>query len=206
MINLLPPELKQEYRYARSNHRLVHWVIAFVVAILGMMGITGAGLLIMNNSISSYRAKVSEAQAQLASQDIVGVQKQVTQISSNLSLMVDVLSKEILFSKLLQQLGSITPSNVVLTNLSISQTQSAIDITAQTTDYNAATQLQVNLADPNNRIFSKADIVNVACGGSTATSSSGGNASYPCTAQLRAQFTKNNPFLFINANSGKAGS
>ncbi len=202
MINLLPPELKREYRYARSNHRLVHWVIAFLVAIIGVVGLTGAGLLMMNNSVSKYQSKVNQEQEQLDSQNITGVQKEVTQISNNLNLMVDVLSKEILFSKLLTQLGSITPPNVVLTNLAISQTESAIDITAQTADYNAATQLQINLADPSNQIFSNADIVNVTCGGANTTTA---QQTYPCTAILRAQFTKNNPFLFIN-NNAKAGS
>ena len=202
MINLLPPELKQDYRYARYNRRLMHWVIAFLFALIGAAVITGSGLFIMNNSINDYKTRIATAQAQLASDNLTGIQNQVTTISNNLKLMVKVLSKEILFSKLLTQLGTITPSNVELTSLSISQTQTAIDITAQTTDYNAATQLQANLASPSNQIFSKADLVSITCAsGSQAT-----NASYPCTAEIRAQFTNNNPFLFINASSHTAGT
>jgi Tfp pilus assembly protein PilN len=196
MINLLPPEIKQDYRYARRNRQLVRWVFASLLAILGVVIITGGGLFVMNGSIDSYNTSISNTQSQLASQDIAGTQKKVTDISNNLKLMVKVLSKEILFSKLLTRLGSITPPNVILTNLSISQTESAIDITAQTGNYNAATQLQINLADPTNQIFSKADIVNITC----ATGAQVTNPNYPCTASIRAQFTHNNPFLFINSS------
>jgi Tfp pilus assembly protein PilN len=201
VINLLPPELKQDYRYARYNRRLARWSLSFLLAIVGVAVITVTGLFIMHDSIGTYQTKVANMKASLARQDISGTEKQVTDISNNLKLMVNVLSKEILFSKLLEQLGSITPSNVILTNLSISQTQSAIDITAQTVNYSGATQLQVNLASPNNQIFSKADLVNITCAsGATAT-----NPKYPCTAILRAQFTKNNPFLFINSKAQAAG-
>jgi Tfp pilus assembly protein PilN len=178
MINLLPHELKQEYRYARKNRKLLKWVGAFAVAILGVGVIAGVGVFMMNDSSEEYKAKIATAQAELASQNQAAVQKEVKEISNNLKLMVTVLSKEILFSKLLTQLGTITPANVILTDLSISQTESAIDITAHTANYEAATQLQVNMTDPK----------------------------HPCTATIRAQFTENNPFLFINATNAKAGS
>lgn len=201
MINLLPHDIKQEYRYARRNRHLLFWVGGFVAAILGIAVITGAGLFAMSNSIDNYKVHIAAAQTELANQNVDGVQKQITDISNNLKLMVTVLSKEILFSKLLAQLGSITPSNVVLTDLTISQTEKAIDITAQTANYNAATQLQVNLADPNNKIFSKADIVTISC----VAPGKAPNPSYPCTADIKALFTSDNPFLFINSKQ-KAGA
>ena len=196
MINLLPPEYKQELRYARRNRFLVYWIAALIVAIVGAGLITAGGVIIMNSSIANNKTQAAKLENQLLNQHINEAEKQVTGISNNLKLMVKVFSKEVLFSKLLDQLASITPSNAVLTNLTISKTQSGIDITAQTASYNAATQLQINMIAPTNKIFSKADIVNITC-------SSGAqvvNKSYPCTADIRAQFTNNNPFLFINAN------
>jgi len=201
MINLLPHEIKEEYRYARKNRKLLKWVGAFMVAIIGVGVIAGTGVFMMKEKSNQYQVKIDQAKAELASEDQSGVQKQVTEISNNLKLMVTVLSKEILFSKLLTQLGSITPANVILTDLSISQTESAIDITAHTSNYEAATQLQVNLTDPNNKIFSKADLVNITC----ASGPTIDDPAHPCTAIIRAQFSENNPFLFINATK-KAGS
>lgn len=202
MINLLPSEIKQNYRYARYNRWLIRWSLAFLAAIAGVAVIASIGLVAMNNSISEYEIENTQAKQRLADQNIAEVQKQVSTISSNLKLMVTVLSKEILFSKLLARLGSITPSNVILTNLTISQTESAVDITAQTSSYDAASQLQVNLADPDNQIFSKADIVSITC----STNGSEVNPEYPCTVSIRALFMKDNPFLFINSSTQKEGS
>jgi Tfp pilus assembly protein PilN len=202
MINLLPPELKQGYKYGRYNRHLLHWITAFVVAIAGVVVITISGMLLMQSNINSYKNKIASSQAQLASQNLTGVEAQVTTISNNLKLMVKVLSKEILFSKLLNQLGTITPSNVELTSLSITPASSAIEVTAQTADYNAATQLDANLASPSNQIFSKADLVSVTCASGTQQVA---NQKYPCAVDIRAEFINNNPFLFINSSGQKVG-
>jgi Tfp pilus assembly protein PilN len=195
MINLLPPEMKRSYRYARRNRRLVFWSLAFVAAIAGVGVITGSGQLVMSRSIDAHKTDIANIEAGLASQDLAGTQREVTAVSSNLNLMVNVLSKQVLFSELIVQLGNITPPNVILTNLSISQTAGAIDITARATDYNSAAQLQANLAGPGNEIFSKADIVDINCSGSD---TEGIAASYPCTVTIKALFASDNPFLFIN--------
>lgn len=201
MINLLPPEIKQDYRYARRNRHLLHWAAGFVAAIAGLAVIAAAGLFYLNNSADTYNQQIASTDGQLQSQNLAGVEKQVTDISNNLQLSVQVLSKEVLFSQLLSRLGSVTPPDVILTGLSISQTQGAIDITAQTKNYDAGTQLQANLADPANQIFSKADLVNISCTGTST------NTAYPCAATLRALFSSDNPFLFISKSAGgKAGS
>ncbi|HZM63621.1 MAG TPA: hypothetical protein VFB59_00655 [Candidatus Saccharimonadales bacterium] len=197
MINLLPPEIKQNYHYARRNFRLLFWGFAFVGVSAGVFILMGFGLLAMSRSIDNNKAAISELDKRLASQDLAGTQREVTTISNNLKLMVDVLSKEILFSQLLVRLGNTMPSGVVLAGLSISETEKAIDVTARSTNYAGATQLQANLADPGNNIFSKADIVTITC---SSTEASGIAAAYPCAITIRALFAENNPFLFINAD------
>jgi Tfp pilus assembly protein PilN len=198
VINLLPTDLKQSYHYAWLNRRLLMWSGAFLAGIAGIAIITIGGLATMNSSIAKYDSKIAATKATLASQDVAAVERQISATSGNLKLMVQVLSKQVLFSKLLARLGSATPSEAILTNLAISQTESAIDITAQTRNYNAATQLQVNLADQSNQIFSKADIVSITC---TTDAAQTVAAQYPCTTTIRALFTKDNPFLFISNNT-----
>lgn len=200
MINLLPPDIKQTYRYARFNYRLAVWCGALLFAIAGTGALTLSGTTLMNRSAERYQRQVDAANANLASQNIAGVEKQVGEISGNLKLMVQVLSKEILFSKLLNRLGNVTPSSVILTGLSISQTDQAIDLTAQARDYNSATQLQANLSDETNRIFSKADIVNITCN-QNAAEQTAISAQYPCTITIRALLTNNSEFLLISNNA-----
>ncbi|MEJ0072559.1 MAG: PilN domain-containing protein [Candidatus Saccharibacteria bacterium] len=197
MINLLPPDTKQAYKYARRNRMLVRWIISAAFCLAGGALLLGGGYLYLNQSINTTTQQIADSNSQLKSQNLAGVQKQVTTISNNLKLVVQVLSKEILFSKLLKQLASVTPSDVILTNLVITQAQGGVEITAQTANYNAATQLQVNLADPKNQIFTEADIVSINCLNSGTT----GNSQYPCTADIRALFATDNPFLFTNNGS-----
>ena len=199
MINLLPPDTKEAYKYAGLNKVLLRWVIGAAIGLVVACLLLGAGYIYLNQSIATATTQIADGKKELQNQNLPKVQKEVTSISNNLKLVVQVLSKEILFSKLLKQLAAVTPSNVILTNLVITQTQGGVEITAQTTNYDAATQLQINLADPKNQIFSKADIVSINCTGSGDTA----NSDYPCTADIRALFAANNPFLFVNAGSSK---
>ena len=197
IINLLPPDLKEAYHYAHRNVRLVRWTIICLVSLAGLAVISTVGLIYIEQTSRSYDTQISADEASLRDQHLSATQAKVKDISDSLRLAVQVLSKEVLFSKLLAQLAEITPSNAVLTDLNISQAQTSVDISALATDYNAATQLQVNLADPSNKLFSKADIVSITCGGNSASSA------YPCSVIIRAVFVQNNPYLFINDGVSK---
>lgn len=192
MINLLPPELKESYRYAHRNVYLVRWLVICLVCLVGLAGISTFGLIYVHQATQDYARQAATKEAFLKTEKLTTTQGQVKNMSSSLKLAVQVLSKEVLFSKLLSQLATITPSNAVLTDLNISKTDGAIDISALTTDYAAATQLQVNLADPANKLFGSADIVNITC------NQSGASGRYPCTVTIRALFAANNSFLFVN--------
>jgi Tfp pilus assembly protein PilN len=201
MINLLPPDVKESYRYARRNTRLVRWVIVFGFALIGLAALSVGGILYLNKTAKASQQQVSTLEATLRNQNQAKTEKEVETISNDLKLALQVLSKQVLYSQLLKQLATIIPNNVILSNLNLSQVQGAFDITAKTVDYNAATQLQVNLADPANKIFSKADIVSINCG-NTAAGSNPEAAKYPCTVTIRALFVSKNPYLFSSNDSG----
>ena len=199
MINLLPPELKQNYQYAHRNTGLLRTLAFIGLGIAGLAVIATAGFMYLQQSSNAYATEASNREATLQSQNQGQVIKRVQDISNSLKLAVQVLSQEVLFSELLKQLAVITPSKATLSGISISQAESAVDITAKTIDYAAATQMQINFADPENKIFDQADIVSVTC-----TEDSDNPTRYPCTVIIRASFATNNPFLFINDK--KAGS
>ncbi len=197
MINLLPPDVKTGYRYARRNVVLRKWAIAFLAAIIGLGGLTTYGLLTLKQSTVHYQQQNTASETLFRNEKSDATRQQIQDISNNFKLSVKVLSQEVLFSQLIKQIAAAIPNNANLTGLSIPQTQGGIDITAEATDYNTATQVQVNLSDPANKIFSKADIVSISCGGNATSSSQ-----YPCNVTIRALFSSNNPFLFINDKGG----
>ncbi len=195
MINLLPPKVKTGYRYARRNVLLRKWVAAFLIALVGMGALATYGLLNIKQSTVNHNSQIAATEADFQKEKSVDTQKHVQDISNNFKLAVKVLSQEVLFSQLIKQIAAAIPANANLTGLTINQVQGGIDISANATDYQTATQVQVNLADPKNKIFSKADIISVAC--------SGDGSTYPCTVNIRALFAANNPFLFINNTDAK---
>lgn len=198
MINLLPPDLKRDYALARRNAGLRKILTLIGFGLAGLLLLVGAGILYLDQASKAYTTQAEAAEVRLHEQKQDEVEKRVQEISGSLKLAVQVLSQQVLFSKLLKQLAVVTPSNVSLSGINISKLQGAVDLTAKTTDYNAATQLQINLTDPNNKIFSKADILNITC-----PTSDGTPVRYPCTVTIRAEFaTADNPLLFVNSKAG----
>jgi Tfp pilus assembly protein PilN len=196
MINLLPPQIKEDMLYARRNTILIKWLLASAVSIVGIAVIVIAGTIYISQMTKTYAAEVEDSKQQLQAQQLDETQKKVQEMSGSMKLVVQVLSRQVLFSSLLQQIGSAIPSGAVLTGLSINTLEGGIDLDAAAKDYETASQVQVNLQDPANQIFEKADIVSIDCGRG-ATSTNPLDVQYPCKVTLRALFAKDNPFMLI---------
>jgi Tfp pilus assembly protein PilN len=198
MINLLPTNIRENLLYARRNTMLLRWLVAMLAALAGVAVIVVMGQLYINAQANSYTKQANDLREQLRVQKLEETQKRVTDISSSLKLVVQVLSREVLFSKLIQQIGAAIPPGTTLAQLQINKLQGGTDLKFNAANYQAATQIQVNLQDPKNQIFEKADIININC-----SSSSTADPRYPCQVTIRALFAKNNPFLFINQQGSK---
>lgn len=200
MINLLPSEYKSNVRYGRKNWLLRKWVFVLVVALFGSLAITAGGYIFMEQTIRNQAQGLEAARKELQSENIDGTKKELNEISANTKLILEVLSKEILFSKLIRQLGASLPSNTALEEIKIDNLDGSVSLQAVATDVNSATQIQVNLNDPGNKIFEKADIEAIQCN----DQSTGPEQSlYPCTVQLKALFSKNSNYTYIPAGSGE---
>lgn len=193
MINLLPPAIKQDITYARRNRTLLHWAVALLFLIGGIAAIAVFGQLYINRSANSSASKLEQAREQLKQQKLEETQAQVEDISSSLKLVVDVLSREVLFSKLLRQIGGAMPEGATLSGISIEKIEGGLDLQAAAADYRSASQVQINLQDPANKIFEKADIVSITC-----QADSLADPRYPCLVTIRALFSDNSPFLYIS--------
>jgi len=189
MINLLPFSQREEIEFARHNTRLAHWIIAIIFIIFGLIVFIGAGYYYLSTSIDQYTKDAQETRESLAVNELEATEKRVEELSSNLNLILQVLSEQVLFSKLLPQIGAVMPQGSILSNIEIAEVEGGIDLVGQARNYSTATQTQVNLEDPNNRLFQKVDIVSISCDG---------DGEYPCTVNLRALFADDNEFLLLN--------
>jgi Tfp pilus assembly protein PilN len=190
MINLLPNDYRQSLRYARRNSVLMKWLIAVSLTLALSAAIVAIGSTYLKMETKNYAKLVETTKQELKDQDLEETLAKVQNISGNLKLINQVLSKQVIFSELIKQIGAVMPPGSVLSDIEISQVSGGIDLKAQAQNYESATQIQINLSDPNNKLFDKVDIVTVDCQGTS--------PDYPCTVTLRALFTKNNPYLFVN--------
>ena len=190
MINLLPPDVKKSIGYARQNTILIRWLFALLVAIAGVFVIILFGQYYLTRATGEIEQSTEASQRILEEQNLEETQNKVQDISNSLNLVVQVLSKQVLFSDLITQVGATIPEGAVLTGLTINETTGGIDLLAEATDYNTATQVQVNLEDESNKIFETADIINIRCVQEEDTA-------YPCQITVRALFGENSQFLLI---------
>lgn len=195
MINLLPSATKQSISYARRNTQLLRACLAVLAIIICVIVLFGAGHWYLASTTAKYEDQVAQLKTSLQEQDIEGTKQRIQDLSGSVKLALQVLSQEILFSKLLRQAGSVMPDGSSLNSLEISDDLKGVDISAGVTNYQVGTQVQINLSNPNNKLFNKVDLVSVTCNGSAP-------AGYPCTAKLRALFGDNSPYLFINSKAG----
>lgn len=201
MINLLPTQYKQDILYARRNLRLAHWSGILLSSFVLFALVTVSGLFYMSKATADYTQQANATQDQLKIQKLDETKVRLQSISDSFKLVLQVLNRQILFSKLLQQIGVAMPSGATLSSLSINKVQGGVDINAVAKDYDTATQVQINLQDPKNQIFEKADIVSISC----VSGATGPAAEYPCTVTIRALFAKNNPFI-VSSTTTKTGT
>lgn len=195
MINLCPQEYKNNIKYARYNTTILKWLGGIIAIITILISTVLAGQLYLLSETNKYASLNSAIEQQLKDKDLDGTLKTIEAISGNLKLIVQVLSKQVVFSELIKQVGAVMPENTVLSDIEISKVDGGIDLTADAKDHATATQIQINLADPNNKLFEKVDLVSINCDGT--------NPQYPCKATLRALFAKNTPFTAYGQNKQK---
>jgi len=195
MINLLPPELAGKIRFGRRNTRLRRWIFGAVAATVGLLVILAGGWLYLDNEASNLNMNIAAIENQLTSQNLTQVQKDASEISGSIKIIEQVLSREVRFSELIQEVGQILPPGTILAGLTLSsKVDGGLDLSANTVDHESAARLAANLGDPKNELFDKVDIVSVKC----ATS----NNAYKCDAVYRALFNKDAKKRFINAAGG----
>jgi len=181
MINLIPPAYATRIKFGRSNATLRNWILGAVAAIAGLLLIMAGGWLYLNSQASDLRGQLNETNNQLSAQNLDKVKKDATEINGDIKAINQIFKSEIRFSDLIQDIGRITPSGAILSSLTLTQINGPLDLTVNTTDYATAAQVAVNLNDPTNGIFSKADIVSITCNNT--------KSSYLCTGIYKALFS-----------------
>lgn len=197
MINLLPPDYKQTLFYSKRNRSMSRWVIALIIALVFSLLIVGVGWLYLDRSVKREAKNIDQTEAALNAQNLEETTAKVDEISNNTKLVLNVLSREILFSKLIRQLGAALPPGTALESINLEGIEGGLTIQAFATNFNSASQIQVNLSDPQNKIFKQADIETISCPKTLSQESDEEQPIYPCTVRLKALFNDNTEYRYI---------
>lgn len=181
MINLLPPEHRMRIRFGRQNSQLRLWIISALAAIGGLIIIIAGGWVYLHQQEVDLQRGLKATNSQLEAQNLTKVQKDAKEITGDIRVINQVLGNEIRFSNLVQDIGKVMPPGTVLSALSLSKINGALDLSANAKDSASAAQIAVNLNDPDNGLFSKVDIVNITCGNDS--------GDYKCTGIFKALFS-----------------
>lgn len=195
MINLLPPIYVDKIRYSRKNAALLKSLIWLGLANIGLVTILLAGAFYIDRQSSHIQTQIEASEKQLKAQNLDQVEKESQQITNNIRIINQVLSKEVLFSEVIQEVGKIIPSGSVLSSISLTQVSGSIDLVINSRDNNSAVQAAANLSDPKNNLFEKVDVVNVSCTGS--------NPGYPCSSTFKALFSPTAQDRFLKLAKGR---
>jgi len=199
MINLLPPATKENISYGRRNLVLVRWVAAVVTVIVSIGIITAGGQIFINKNIVSLQKASQITQNRTESKDFSATQNDIKNLSNNFTVVTQLLSKQVLFSKIFTKIGSIMPSGAILSGITLSNTSTSLDLNIASVNRDAATQAFVNISDPKNGLFDKADLVSLVCRTGSGTS----QTKYPCNANISVTIKANSSFYFLSSITNK---
>ena len=201
MINLMPDDMRQEINYARRNYLLLKWMSAIFVVIVfvGLMTIFGQYYIKSNTQNLQKTAEITEAR--INSHNLSSTRTSIQNLSNNFVTITQLLKKQLLFSKMFVKIGSIIPQGAILRGITLSPTTSAaIDLNVIAVNREAATLAFVNISDPQNGLFDKADLLSVSCNDITAETEAS-SAKYPCSSIIKVVIKTDSSFYFLNSLS-----
>lgn len=191
MINLMPNDIKSKRSYGRKNILLLKWTTQAIILFTLLLLTIILGLNTIYSSQKSALNEKTKLENKYTTEKYEETQKSYNEFNSNLTTTTQILSKQILYSSLLQKIGSVIPPGATLNSISIASTDNALDLNFNISSSALAPIVQINLQDEKNNLFEKADIIQVSCQQDQANTEK-------CTTQLKAQYKKDAVFLFIN--------
>ena len=191
MINLMPIGIRKDREYGRKNAVLLKWLIQSATAMLLLLLFIIIGFGIMDKAQTAADSNKNAVSTSMSDEKLDETKKAYAEFSSNLKTVTQILSKQVIYSSLIKQIGSVTPPGASLNTISIASSDNALDLNFTIKSSDIAPVLQLNLQDIKNKLFEKADIIQVNC-------TQADDSTSKCSAQLRAAYRKDAAFLFIN--------
>lgn len=176
MINLMPDDAKRELRAARTNVVLLRYMFVIALAATFLLAILAGAYMVLGRTQES--AKQLIATNDLKADVYSATEAQVATLSSGLAETRGILNQEILYSKVLINIGQLMPTGTVLNEVAL-DSQSFSGTPIKLTVYAKTTQDTVALQNnfKNSPLFTNVSFEKV-------SDNSAGIDGYPVSATL----------------------
>lgn len=159
MINLLPPETKQEIRFGQLNITAIQYAVLIILISLALVAVLFFGVTVVGGDERSLHQAIDEKQQILT--ELEPTVKEAESLEATINTISALLKREIQFSSLLQDIAGVIPEGASLTGLSLTGDETLpLRVDAVINDQSLAPVLRENLE--NSDLFEHADIQSIA--------------------------------------------
>lgn len=182
MINLLPDDAKAEIYAARTNVKLVNYILILALGVIFLGAVSAGVYLVLITTEAGAKALIAENTSKSSSYS--SVRAQADSLRSSLSSAKIILDKEVEYTKVVMGVAAAMPDGVVLDSLSLNASTFGTPITLQA--YAKTTEDALALKDNFQRspLFSGVTFI------SLAGSSGGQSTTYPITVSMSLSINK----------------
>ena len=133
MINLSPDDYKESLRYARRSSKLLRWVGGTLYYSDGCLLTQLIGFTYLKSETKHTKKSMPVSRKIKKIMTLRVRYQDCREYFRSLKLIVQVLSKQVLFFSGINQTGGLVmPENTVLSNIEISKVEGGIDLSAET--------------------------------------------------------------------------
>src|SRR5262245_15442644 len=112
MINLLPPQHKQDIRAARANSLLIRYNFLLLGALAFLMLAIGIVYVYLTSAKASDEKTIKDNQSNVAG--FASVEEQAQIFRNNLSVAKLILDKEVNYTKVILSIAKVLPAGTIL--------------------------------------------------------------------------------------------
>ena len=117
MINLLPPDQKEQMRYARLNRLAISYLKVLVLVVVVLAMVFAGAFYYLNRQVAGVTQDISEKEANIASYKVF--QKTAQEASDRLTSIKTIQASQTRFSALLADLAKVLPKTVSLDSITL---------------------------------------------------------------------------------------
>jgi Tfp pilus assembly protein PilN len=158
VINLLPPDIKEQIRYSRRNRLLRNYLIMSVSVTAVLAGALLGGRLYLNQQVSDAQSRIADKNLQIASYK--KVEDDAKKINARLSAIQSIQKSQTKFSVLLDDLAQNLPQGSSISSLTLTgDEQKPVRMMVNAVDYGTATSVRDSITK--SKRISAADIESI---------------------------------------------